>query len=130
MSADPAHIPAPAVALPAPTASLPRLRPVRPWVLMYHSVTEHTEDPYNITVSPGRLDRQLRWLRRRGLRGVGVGELLRERAAGRGAGLVGLTFDDGYADFASRWNPILDVFDEVGVRFAHEVHPSELAYDY
>ncbi|NDV09187.1 sugar phosphate isomerase/epimerase [Rhodococcus sp. IEGM 248] len=38
--------------------------------------------------------------------------------------------DDGYQDFADRWNPILDVFDEVGVRFAHEVHPSEIAYDY
>ncbi|MCD0446797.1 sugar phosphate isomerase/epimerase [Glycomyces sp. A-F 0318] len=36
----------------------------------------------------------------------------------------------GYDDFAERWNPILDVFDEVGVRFAHEVHPSEIAYDY
>ena len=38
--------------------------------------------------------------------------------------------EDGYQDFADRWNPILDVFDEVGVRFAHEVHPSEIAYDY
>ncbi|MGH3747794.1 MAG: sugar phosphate isomerase/epimerase family protein [Micromonosporaceae bacterium] len=38
--------------------------------------------------------------------------------------------DAGYADFADRWNPILDVFDEVGVRFAHEVHPTEIAYDY
>jgi sugar phosphate isomerase/epimerase len=38
--------------------------------------------------------------------------------------------DAGYADFAERFNPILDVFDEVGVRFAHEVHPSEIAYDY
>lgn len=38
--------------------------------------------------------------------------------------------DDGYKDFADRWNPILDVFDEVGVRFAHEVHPSEIAFDY
>ena len=38
--------------------------------------------------------------------------------------------DDGYQDFADRWNPVLDVFDEVGVRFAHEVHPSEIAYDY
>lgn len=36
----------------------------------------------------------------------------------------------GYKDFADRWNPILDVFDEVGVKFAHEVHPSEIAYDY
>ena len=38
--------------------------------------------------------------------------------------------DRGYEDFAERWNPILDVFDEQGVRFAHEVHPSEIAYDY
>lgn len=38
--------------------------------------------------------------------------------------------DAGYKDFADRWNPILDVFDEVGVKFAHEVHPSEIAYDY
>ncbi|MEO0630196.1 MAG: sugar phosphate isomerase/epimerase, partial [Planctomycetota bacterium] len=32
-------------------------------------------------------------------------------------------------DFADRWNPILNVFDEVGVRFALEVHPTEIAYD-
>ncbi|GAA4177570.1 sugar phosphate isomerase/epimerase [Phytohabitans flavus] len=38
--------------------------------------------------------------------------------------------DDGYADFARRWNPIMDVFDSEGVRFALEVHPSEIAYDY
>jgi sugar phosphate isomerase/epimerase len=38
--------------------------------------------------------------------------------------------DAGYQDFADRWNPILDVFDGEGVRFAHEVHPSEIAYDY
>lgn len=36
----------------------------------------------------------------------------------------------GFEDFAERWNPILDVFDTEGVRFAHEVHPSEIAYDY
>jgi sugar phosphate isomerase/epimerase len=36
----------------------------------------------------------------------------------------------GFQDFADRWNPILDVFDGEGVRFAHEVHPSEIAYDY
>ncbi len=37
--------------------------------------------------------------------------------------------DAGYDDFARRWNPILDVFDEVGVRFALEVHPTEIAFD-
>ena len=35
----------------------------------------------------------------------------------------------GYSDFATRWNPILDVFDEVGVKFGLEVHPTEIAYD-
>ena len=35
----------------------------------------------------------------------------------------------GFQDFAERWNPILDVFDEVGVRFALEVHPTEIAFD-
>jgi sugar phosphate isomerase/epimerase len=38
--------------------------------------------------------------------------------------------EGGYDDFARRWNPILDVFDSEGVRFAHEVHPGEIAYDY
>jgi len=35
----------------------------------------------------------------------------------------------GYDDFAARWNPILDVFDEVGVKFGLEVHPTEIAFD-
>ncbi len=37
--------------------------------------------------------------------------------------------DAGYNDFAARWNPILDVFDECGVKFALEVHPTEIAFD-
>jgi sugar phosphate isomerase/epimerase len=36
----------------------------------------------------------------------------------------------GYRDFADRWNPIVDVFDEEGVRFGLEVHPTEIAYDF
>ena len=37
--------------------------------------------------------------------------------------------EDGYADFAARWNPILDEFAKAGVRFALEVHPTEIAFD-
>ena len=37
--------------------------------------------------------------------------------------------DAGYQQFAELWNPILDVFDECGVRFALEVHPTEIAFD-
>jgi sugar phosphate isomerase/epimerase len=36
----------------------------------------------------------------------------------------------GYREFADRWNPIIDVFDEEGVRFGLEVHPTEIAYDF
>ena len=39
------------------------------------------------------------------------------------------TIEAGFADFAARWNPILDVFGEVGVHFALEVHPTEIAFD-
>jgi sugar phosphate isomerase/epimerase len=36
----------------------------------------------------------------------------------------------GYEEFAERWGPIIDVFEEEGVRFALEVHPTEIAYDF
>ncbi|ONK12764.1 polysaccharide deacetylase family protein [Streptomyces sp. MP131-18] len=77
------------------------------WLLMYHSVAYADHDPYRITVTPDRLHSQLGWLRRRGLRGVSVGELLRARAAGRAARMVGLTFDDGYRDFLDTALPLL-----------------------
>jgi sugar phosphate isomerase/epimerase len=37
--------------------------------------------------------------------------------------------DDGYARFAEVWNPILDVYAEEGIKFALEVHPTEIAFD-
>ena len=37
--------------------------------------------------------------------------------------------DDGYKSFAKLWNPILNVFDSCGARFALEVHPTEIAFD-
>jgi sugar phosphate isomerase/epimerase len=37
--------------------------------------------------------------------------------------------DAGFDLFAERFNPILDVFGECGVRFALEVHPTEIAFD-
>ncbi|MCH0564919.1 MULTISPECIES: polysaccharide deacetylase family protein [unclassified Streptomyces] len=78
-----------------------------PWVAMYHSVGDRSDDPYRITVTPERLNQQLAWLRGRGLRGVSVTELLAARAAGADRHLVGLTFDDGYADFLDAALPLL-----------------------
>ncbi|GGU73460.1 polysaccharide deacetylase [Streptomyces litmocidini] len=77
------------------------------WVAMYHSITDTADDPYRVTVSPVRFARQLRWLCDRGLRGVSVRELLAATAEGRAKGLVGLTFDDGYADFLDSALPLL-----------------------
>ena len=37
--------------------------------------------------------------------------------------------DEGYRDFARRWTPIFDAFQKLGVRFALEVHPTEIAFD-
>lgn len=37
--------------------------------------------------------------------------------------------DDGFDLLAERFNPILDVFGQCGVKFALEVHPTEIAFD-
>ena len=39
------------------------------------------------------------------------------------------TIDEGYADFARRWIPILDEFENIGIKFGLEVHPTEIAFD-
>lgn len=37
--------------------------------------------------------------------------------------------DRGFQEFAGQWKPIMDVFQENGLRFALECHPAEIAYD-
>lgn len=37
--------------------------------------------------------------------------------------------EDGYIEFARRWKPILDEYKKLGIRFALEVHPTEIAFD-
>ena len=43
----------------------------------------------------------------------------------RSAGLV----EEGFRELASRWLPILDVFDEAGVNLCYEIHPGEDLHD-
>lgn len=85
-------------------ASLPR----GPRVLMYHSISPAAEpDPHSLRVHPDLLDRQLSFLRRRGLRGVSMAEWLSAARRGDPSGLVALTFDDGYRDFNEWAMPVL-----------------------
>ncbi len=90
-----------------------------PPVLMYHSVSPSTEpDPHRLRVHPARLDRQLRLLRRLGLRGVSLTELVRAADRGAASGLVGLTFDDGYTDFLEHAVPVLQRHGMTGTVYA------------
>lgn len=40
------------------------------------------------------------------------------------------TLDEGYEMIRSLWQPILDAYQESGIKFALEVQPSQIAYDY
>ncbi|HNR42252.1 MAG TPA: sugar phosphate isomerase/epimerase family protein [Bacteroidales bacterium] len=37
--------------------------------------------------------------------------------------------ENGFREFARRWKPILDAYRELGIRYALEVHPTEIAFD-
>lgn len=76
-----------------------------PLILMYHRVAEVADNPLCLT--PRRFAEQMTWLKRHGLRGVGVGTLVDAMRTGRQRGLVGITFDDGYVDLVESALPAL-----------------------
>jgi peptidoglycan/xylan/chitin deacetylase (PgdA/CDA1 family) len=84
------------------------MRPRWPTVLMYHSVGWLENDPNMLCTSPESFEAQMLYLKRKNLRGVSMRELRRAVDEGNARGLVGLTFDDGYADFLSTAVPILE----------------------
>jgi peptidoglycan/xylan/chitin deacetylase (PgdA/CDA1 family) len=89
-----------------PVSSRLALRDV-PLILMYHAVASVAVDPNMLCVPPERFAAQMSWLEQRGLRGVSVGTLLEAMRAGQPRGLVGITFDDGYASVLDAALPVL-----------------------
>lgn len=79
-----------------------------PMILMYHAVAGVTVDPNMLCVPPERFAAQMSWLQRRGLRGVSVGTLIEAMRSGQPRGLVGITFDDGYASVLDAALPVLN----------------------
>jgi len=68
-----------------------------PLVLLYHRIALLPRDAWGIAVSPERFEKQLRVLKSF-FRPVPLITLLEAARAGRGSGMVSVTFDDGYAD--------------------------------
>lgn len=72
-------------------------------ILYYHSVAQDSIRSH----TPSAFSDQLHWLRCNGLRGVTVAEFVGERKEG-GNDLVGISFDDGYADNLDTALPLLE----------------------
>ena len=79
----------------------------RPPLLMYHAVGTVAEDPFDLYVTPQRFAEQMAALAALGLRGVSMAELGDAAARGSTAGLVGITFDDGYREVLTHALPEL-----------------------
>ena len=79
-----------------------------PQVLMYHSISQPEVDQDPLCTSPERFGAQMLYLKRHSLRGVSMRELYLALNAGEAAGLVGVTFDDGYEDFLDAAVPTLE----------------------
>ena len=79
-------------------------------VLLYHHVgPEQPGTHASLTVTPAKFERQVRWLARRGYKGICPADWMRWRQEGKGLPdkPVLFTFDDGYADLAEFALPVL-----------------------
>lgn len=80
-----------------------------PLILAYHGVSDVPAhlDPEGLFISPSDLRRQITRLRHWGYAFLSFGDLAARAAAGRAAGCVALTFDDGLLDNLEQLAPIL-----------------------
>jgi len=67
---------------------------------------------------------------------LGVGTVAGFTGSALWSGVIGYPPPDakqiaeGFQDFVGRWQPILDVCRDSGIRYAFEVHPGQIAYDF
>jgi peptidoglycan/xylan/chitin deacetylase (PgdA/CDA1 family) len=82
-------------------------------ILNYHNVAQAPDGAAlpKLYVAPDEFARQMRWLKRLGLRGVSLSEGLWHLERPRGRRVIVLTFDDGYADNLQYAAPILKELD-------------------
>ena len=73
-------------------------------ILFYHRVAD---EPDELAVSPRRFAAHMDRLADDGLLALDVEEAVARHAEGHGAGVIGLCFDDGYADVADHALPVL-----------------------
>lgn len=81
---------------------------IGPSILMYHSVDDHSDDPYSVSVNAFR--EQMSWLSENGFEVVPLSFLLQSIQARSYRQLrkkVVITFDDGYQDFLTNAMPTL-----------------------
>jgi peptidoglycan/xylan/chitin deacetylase (PgdA/CDA1 family) len=94
-----------------------------PVVLMYHRVDVSAPSDrisQTLTISPVQFDAELRYLRDRGLRTIGIAELQRAARQHRTlSNAVLLTFDDGYGDQFQYAYPILQRYGDVATFFVN-----------
>lgn len=111
-----------ATARPAPTAPPTGPHVTLP-ILLYHYIRVNPEAQgkpgWDLSVSPVEFERQMAYLRAAGAHTITMTQLM--RALSTGAALppraVALTFDDGYADFATAAAPIMERYGEVGTDY-------------